>query len=162
MFSIMTLNIIACVSLNNAIGYNNDLLYKIPEDLSFFKTMTKNKTVIMGRKTWVSIGSKPLPNRNNIIVSKEDLSLEDAIKRGKTFDEDIFIIGGGELYRESLKLPYDFNIYLTYVQDIYPNKEGVVYFPNINFKEWQLISTTPIQKSKKTKYHYQMFHYFKT
>lgn len=86
--------------LNRAIGGNNQLLWHIPEDLKRFKELTTGNTVIMGGKTFQSIG-KSLPNRQNLVVSRKYLSINDAISLARN---DIFIIGGGEIYEQTIDL----------------------------------------------------------
>ena len=84
------LSIIVAIDLNNGIGYDNELLVKIPEDLKRFKEITSGHTVVMGRKTWESLPKKPLPNRRNIVLSrkKEDIPPEDHIRMTyEEFDE---------------------------------------------------------------------------
>jgi dihydrofolate reductase len=114
-------SIIAAVSSNGYIGYNNKLPWpKIPEDMEWFRKHTMGHTVIMGRKTWESIGSKPLPGRKNIILSR-DISLfhPEAIVLSSLefavnfYDGDSFIIGGGQLFEKAY--PMVDRIYLTRV-----------------------------------------------
>ncbi|TCN73181.1 dihydrofolate reductase [Acetobacteroides hydrogenigenes] len=133
--------IVVAMASNNAIGKDNQLLWHITEDLKFFKALTQGGTVIMGRKTYESIG-RPLPNRRNIVVSRSisqlddrvELyhSLEDAVKAASS-DERVFIIGGGEIYRQSL--PMADTLYITHVD--YPY-EGDTFFPEVNYDEWSV------------------------
>ena len=127
---------IAAVSKNRVIGHQGDLPWKIPEDLKYFKARTLNKCIIMGRKTFESIG-KPLPNRTTIVISRQaDLqiegaiiahSVEEAILKAKSITrEDIFIVGGAEIY--ALSLPLADQILVTQLHDIF---EGDAYFPEI-------------------------------
>jgi len=128
------ISIIAVVGKNLAIGYKNKLLWDIPDDLRHFKKITAGHTVIMGQKTFESIG-KPLPNRHNIVVTldknfKADgceirYSLEDVLKEGKNRSEEIFIIGGGQIYRQSL--PYADKLYLTVIDD---SPKADTFFPD--------------------------------
>ena len=122
-------HIIAAVAEGNGIGYNGDLLWRIPLDLRRFKTLTIGNIVIMGRKTFESIGSKPLKDRNNIVVSSKGIeipngqdnlfcvgSLKDAYELAETISgETIFVIGGGKLYAESL--PYTDVLDITYIYE---------------------------------------------
>lgn len=126
--------VVAIAEKNRAIGKDNKLPWHIPEDLKRFKEITTGHPIIMGRRTYESIG-RPLPNRTNIIVTKnKDFraencvvvnSLEEAIKKASEIDqEEIYIIGGGEIFKQAL--PYTDKLYLTLVQgDI----EGDVFFP---------------------------------
>jgi dihydrofolate reductase len=117
------LSAIAVIGKNRELGYKNKLLWDIPEDMKHFKELTTGHTVVMGRKTFESIG-KPLPNRKNIIITKNKdyiasgckiiHSPEDLIKNKKD-NEKIFIIGGGQIYK--IFLPYTDKLYLTIVND---------------------------------------------
>lgn len=126
--------IAALGATNRAIGRNNDLIWKISDDLKRFKALTTGHPIIMGRKTYESIG-RPLPNRTNIIVTRDRTykkegcvvvhSLEEALSAGAALDTDeIFIIGGGELYAQAL--PHTDRLYLTLVHS---NESGDVFFP---------------------------------
>lgn len=122
---------IVAMTQKNIIGRNNKLLWHIPEDLNWFKWNTLGKKVIMGRKTYDSIG-KPLPNRENIVISHRPIELEnvkfvssidDAISNIKE-EEEVFIIGGGCIYRETLPL-----IDRLYITTVLSNIKGDTYFP---------------------------------
>lgn len=130
-----TISIIAAVAEHNVIGKGNRLLWYISPDFKRFKAITSGHPIIMGRKTHESIG-KPLPNRTNIIVTRDKeytkegcvtaYSLEEALEKAKKVDqEELFIIGGGELYRQAL--PYADKLYLTLVHAQF---DGDVYFPD--------------------------------
>lgn len=115
---------IVCIGKNRAIGRNNQLLWNIPEDMAHFKKITTGKTVIMGEKTFQSIG-RPLPNRKNIVVTLDknfqakgvevSNSLEEVLAEYKKSEEEVFIIGGGIIYK--LSLPMVDKLYLTIVDD---------------------------------------------
>ncbi len=124
-FKIYNISIICVLGKNNAIGYKNKLLWDIPDDMEHFKKITTGHTVVVGEKTFQSIGS-PLPNRENIIITLDKNykangckivhSVEDILEMAKQKkDEEIFIIGGGQIY--SLFLPYANKLYLTIVDD---------------------------------------------
>jgi dihydrofolate reductase len=128
------ISIIVAISSNTrAIGKDNALLWSIPDDLKRFRTLTTGHPIIMGRKTFESIG-RPLPNRTNIVISRKNIeipgvivvhSVEDAILEArKVEDDEIFIIGGSEIYRSALHLA-DI-VYLTIVTT---DTEGDVFFP---------------------------------
>ncbi len=118
------ISIICAIGKNNEIGFQNKLLWDIPDDMQHFKDITTGHTVVMGEKTFESIG-KPLPNRHNIIVTLDKdyknsdcevrYSLEEVLKEVKDKSEEIFIIGGGQIYKQSL--PYADKLYLTIVDD---------------------------------------------
>ena len=132
----MKISMIAAVGKNNELGKGNDLVFKLPADMKHFKDITTGHIVIMGRKTYESIG-KPLPNRKNIVVTRDKkyashgvnviYSLEGAIKQLKNIDQEIFIIGGGEIYKEAMK--FADKIYLTEINAT--DKNADVFFPEI-------------------------------
>ena len=132
---------IAAIDKEMALGNKGQLLTHLPADLSNFKQLTLSHTVLMGRKTYDSIG-RPLPNRENIILTREkDLSIpgcvcvntiEQAIAQCKT--NKIFIIGGGEIYAQSMHLVTQ--LLITRIHHIFPNAD--VYFPEIDEKKWKL------------------------
>lgn len=133
----MTINLIVAHGKNLEIGHNNQLLWHLPEDLKRFKTITSGHTVVMGRKTFESIG-KPLPNRVNVVLSKTaDTGLKwYRVKEGQQGvrwmnslellldwykDREIFIIGGAEVYKAFL--PYADRLYITLVEGIFPEAD---------------------------------------
>jgi dihydrofolate reductase len=134
------------------IGDGNRLPWHLPRDLRFFRRVTINHTVIMGRKTYESFGKRPLPKRDNIVITRNlDYiaigctvyhSLEEALSAVKDKDK-VFIIGGGDIYRQAMKFADE--ILLTEIIDknknlnLFPLFKGTVYFPEINENEWKLI-----------------------
>jgi dihydrofolate reductase len=139
-FSNMILTAIAAVAQNGVIGNNNDLIWHLPDDLKHFKNLTKGHTIIMGRKTWESIGARPLPHRKHIILTRNGnyvaegasvvTTLVEALELAKE-DDQPFIVGGGEIYQ--LAMPYLNRMELTIVHHDF---EGDVTFPNYNENEW--------------------------
>ena len=136
-------SIIVAIAQNGTIGDKNALLWHIKEDMRFFRTTTSGHAVVMGRKTFESLGSRPLPKRTNIVITRQDIafegaltahSLEEAIRMAEG-DEEIFIIGGAQIYAEALKVAD--RIYITRVERDY---EGDTVFPEINFDEWTLVA----------------------
>lgn len=135
----MNISIIVAISENNAIGKNNQLLWHLPADLKHFKEITSGNTIIMGRKTYDSIG-RPLPNRRNIVITRQaDLkldgietvnSLQEAVSLCAT-EKEVFIIGGAEIYKNSLALTN--KIYLTTVHQTY---EADAFFPELKVDDW--------------------------
>ena len=135
-------SIIVAVAKNNAIGLNNELLYRLPNDLKRFKALTTGHTIIMGRKTFESLPKGALPNRRNIVLSRQEglhyenaecyRSLEDALMQCD-YTEDVYIIGGGELYKQTLGLAK--RVHLTLVDDI--PAEADAFFPELNAEEWE-------------------------
>lgn len=151
------INIIVAASLNNVIGKDNKLLWRQSADLKRFKELTTGKTVVMGRKTYDSIG-KPLPNRRNIVITRQSIqipgcemvnSLEDAIK----LDNEIFIIGGGEIYQKSIILAN--KIFFTLIKT---EVEGDTYFPVLG-DEWKIESKEDFLKDEKNQFDYQFINY---
>lgn len=118
--------IIACVDAENGIGLNGSMPWSLKPDMKYFRKMTTNTTIIMGRRTWESIGSKPLPNRVNIVVTSNPstisdciscLSLEEALETAKGLVKPIFIIGGTRMYHEAV--PFASHVYLTRIRASY-------------------------------------------
>lgn len=139
----MIISIIVAADEGNVIGGGNKLLWSLPDDLKRFRALTKGHPVIMGRKTYESIGH-PLPARRNIIVSRSMKSVpegcevvrstEEAIAIFGDSPEEVFIIGGGEIYQEAMEKYLADRIYLTRVHGHF---EGDAYFPGIDPTEWQ-------------------------
>lgn len=136
----MTITIIVATDQNNGIGANNQLLWHLPADLKFFKQTTTGHTIIMGRKTYDSIG-KPLPNRQSIVVSRQkNLKIEGVIIYNAVADaltacqneKEVFIIGGAEIYK--LALPLAQKIYISKVNGVF---DADVFFPEILATEWK-------------------------
>lgn len=137
------ISIIVAIAKNWAIGLNNELLWHISADLKRFKALTTSHTIVMGRKTYDSIG-RPLPNRRNVIISRDkNLKLEgcevynsiqtalDALKN----EDEIFVIGGAEIYKQTINIAT--KLYLTKVEKEY---KADVFFPEIDFSEWKITS----------------------
>jgi dihydrofolate reductase len=138
----MTVSIVVAISENHVIGKDNKLLWYLPNDLKHFREITTGHTVIMGRKTYDSVG-KPLPKRRNIIITRQPItidgcevvnSIEAALALCKD-ENEVFIVGGAEIYRQSLNLTD--RIYLTIVHQDF---EGDSFFPEINKAEWKEVS----------------------
>ena len=136
----MTISMIVAVGYNNEIGKDNKLLWDIPEDLKHFRETTTGKTVVMGRKTFESIG-KPLPNRKNIVLTRninpnikgcyQTSNINDILK----LEEDVFIIGGSQIYE--LFMPYADELIVTHVAEVFDDADS--FFPEVNTKEWDAI-----------------------
>lgn len=150
----MKISLIVAVAENGVIGHNNQLIWHLPNDLKQFKRLTTGHCIIMGRKTFDSIG-KPLPNRTSLIISRNTdfqiegcitvSSLENAILEAKKIEnEEAFIIGGAEIYR--LALPIIDKIYLTEVHHEY---EGDTFFPEIDKTIWKEIHREDFETDEK-------------
>lgn len=137
-----TISLIAALGKNNVIGNKNRLIWNIPSDMKRFRELTSGKTVVMGRKTFESIG-KPLPKRKNIIITRDRNyrvegcivvhSLEDALKNAG--DGEVMIMGGAQIYAEFLT--HADKLYLTMIEKEF---EGDAYFPEYDESEWEEIS----------------------
>jgi dihydrofolate reductase len=155
----MNISIIAAIAKNNAIGKDNDLIWHFPKDMAFFKTTTQNHWVIMGRKNYDSIPEKyrPLPNRTNVIITRQSdfnapncivvNSIEEALEEAKKAQQDeVFIIGGAQIYVETLRKNLATKLYLTHIDKAY---EGDAFFPEIDFSQWKIISEEKHLKDEK-------------
>lgn len=156
----MTLSIIAAVADNNAIGKGNDLLWHLPDDMKFFRKHTIDHHIIMGRKTFESIGGgKPLPRRTSVIISRQKdyqatgcwtaPSLESALELCPD-DEEVFIIGGGEVYAQALN--YANKLYLTKVKGQF---EADIFFPAVDFTQWKQVFSEEHSADEKHKYAFE-------
>ena len=136
------LSLIAAVAENNCIGKSNTLPWYLPEDLKHFKKLTTDKAVLMGRKTWESIPEKfrPLPNRVNVVISRQKLTLPPGVELYHSVDEalaahkndEVFVIGGAEIYRQTIEQAD--TLYITEVKKIV---EGDAFFPVIDNNVWR-------------------------
>lgn len=148
------ISLIAAVARNGAIGKDNQLLWHLPEDMRYFRETTRGKPVIMGRRTWESLPDafRPLPGRRNVVVSRNATfqapgatlvgSLDEAIQLTKDTADEVFIIGGAELYRQAL--PAVQRLYLT---EIASDFDGDVFFPPIPANDWTEISRSAAQNA---------------
>ena len=158
------ITIIAAVAKNNALGKNNDLLWHLPNDFKRFKELTSGHYIIMGRKTFESF-PKPLPNRTHVVISRQKNyapegclvvgSLDEAIKTCPK-NEDLFIIGGGEIYKQSINIVDRLDI-----TRVHENFEAEVFFPEIDMNIWKLESEDFHEKDEKHKYDYSFESYIK-
>lgn len=150
----MKLSLIVAAANNNVIGRNNELPWHLPQDLKYFKSVTLGKPVIMGRKTFESIG-KPLPGRTNIVITRQPdwkfsgvlvaQSVEEAIEIAGQFraeqnqvSDEVMVIGGAEIYRHAL--PMADRVYLTRIEK---NIEGDAHFPALSAEQWEKTSELP-------------------
>ena len=161
---------LVAVSNNNVIGVDNNLPWNLKSDLAHFKEYTLHKSIIMGRKTYDSIG-RPLPNRTNIIISRtlKDIpgayvfsDLHSAIKfvEGKdkedNIDNEIVIIGGGYLFRETIEF---FNKLVVTRVDC--EIDGDIFYPDIDLDSWELVSSNAFKKDDENDYDYKIEEYKK-
>lgn len=145
----MTLSHIVAASENDVIGVNNTLPWDIPEDMKFFREKTKGKALIMGRKTFESVGH-PLPNRLNVVVTRQAdykadhpnvvvrPNLKSAIEYCKTqtskYGDEVFIIGGGEIFKESMDI-----VDMIYLTRIHKPFAGDILYPKVDKKQFELV-----------------------
>lgn len=150
--------IIAAIAENNALGKNNQLIWHLPADLKRFKKTTLNHVVIMGRKTFESLG-KPLPNRTNILITRDKNykaegcvvanSLKEALKAALKVDENPFILGGADIYTQAM--PFADKLDITYVHHQF---DADVFFPEIDKTIWKETSRENFKADENNKYDY--------
>ena len=148
----MKIHIIAAIAQNNAIGKDNQLLWHIKDDLQLFKKTTLNNVIIMGRKSYESIG-RPLPKRTNVVITrKRDYqpegvlvfnSLNKAFDHFRKTESEVFVIGGGEIYRQSLDDAHV--LHISHVDVSVENAD--TFFPNVKWEEWEVEFETSFEKS---------------
>lgn len=168
----MKVAVIVAVDQENGIGKNNDLMWHLPDDLKFFKDTTAGQIVIMGRKNWDSIPERfrPFKNRENVVITRNRAfqadgamvfhSLEDALQAFKDEKErTVFIIGGGEIYRQAIDLNCVDEYFITRVDHRF---EADTFFPNVDLSDWreEIIGSHPIDE--KHKYSFTFYHYTKS
>lgn len=150
--------IVVAAAENNVIGKDNGLIWHLPADLRHFKQITMGHPILMGRKTYESIG-KPLPGRTSIIITTQKgyeaegcivtHSLQEALEQARQLDEAIYIIGGAEIYKQAL--PLTDTIYLTRLHHAF---EGDVYFPELEEQDWETVEQEHLEPDEKNKYPY--------
>ncbi len=168
----MILSIIAAIGRNNELGKGNELLWHMPADMKHFRETTSGHPVIMGRKTFESLGvgndgtpGKPLPNRRNVVITrnmdykKEGVeivyALPVALKLFEESKEEVFIIGGSEIYRQAL--PFADKLYITKIDG--EEKEADAHFPEIRNTEWEETYSEPHEADDKNPFAYTFFVY---
>ncbi|MBP3595987.1 MAG: dihydrofolate reductase [Clostridia bacterium] len=158
------LSIIVAIANNNVIGKDNTLIWHLPEDLKRFKKLTTGHTIIMGRKTFESLG-RILPNRKHIVLStnkeytidNENVEVVYNISDLEKYQNDLeehFVIGGAKIY--SLLMPFVEKMYITKINE---NFEGDVYFPNINKNEWKEVFKEKGKRDEKNDFDYEYINY---
>lgn len=160
------ITIIAAIAKNNALGKNNDLIWHLPADLKRFKKITSGHHILMGRNTFESIG-KPLPNRTTIIITRNKNyfkdgclianSLEQAIELAKE-EEEIFIIGGAQIYKETMAKDLADQLDITLVHQEF---EADAFFPEIDKEIWKEVAREDFVADKKNNFDYSFVSYKK-
>jgi len=163
-FSQRMITIIAAIANNNALGKDNQLIWHLPADLKRFKKVTLNHHIIMGRKTFESLG-KPLPKRTTIIITRDTKlevdgcivvhSLKDAINASKQ-DENPYILGGAEIYKQAIDIADKLDITL-----VHHDFDADVFFPEINLNIWEETSREDFKADDKNKYDYSFVSYLR-
>lgn len=158
------LSLIAAIGKNNELGKDNTLLWSMPADMKHFRETTSGHAVIMGRKTFESIG-KALPNRRNIVITRDvsykvdgieiTHSLEEALGFFENLNEEVFIIGGGELYKQGIEKAD--KLYITRVDCETPDAD--TYFPAIDENKWQETSHEDHSSDDKNPFPYSFVEY---
>lgn len=159
------ITIVVAKNEKNVIGDDNQLIWHLPNDLKHFKQITTGHPIIMGRLTFESMG-KPLPNRTNIVITRNDNwkaegtlivhSLIEAIKKAYELDNEIFIIGGGQIFKDAIDLAD-----VIELTEVYNHLDGEVLFPEINPKIWNEVSRKNFEKDEKHPFAYSFIRYEK-
>ena len=155
----MTISLIVAISKNRVIGIDNQIPWYLPADLKYFKRTTLGHHILMGRKSYLSIG-KPLPRRTNLVLTRNAFftaagiqvihSIEGGIELAKAAGEDeLFIIGGGEIYRQSMEL-----VDRMYITEVDIETEGDTFFPEIDESQWKLSSEEYHEADERNKWNY--------
>lgn len=165
----MIISIIVAISENNIIGKDNSLIWHLPSDMQYFREKTTGHCVITGRKNYESIPEKfrPLPDRTNMVITRQKAysapgaivisSIEEAIEKAKQIgDKEVFIIGGAEIYKQSIHLADK-----LYVTKIHHSFDGDVSFPEIDLTIWKETKRVDLKADEKNKYDYSFGEYEK-
>lgn len=158
----MGITLIWAMSSNGAIGLNNQLPWRLPADLKFFKAQTTGKTILMGRKTWESLGSKPLPGRRSVVLTGDSSymaegakivhSVEEALKHAA--DEELMVIGGAGVFKHFL--PLADRLLVTRIDE---EIQGDVFFPHFDWNEFELVQEVQGIKDEKNPFNYRFLTY---
>ncbi len=158
------ITLIAAVAKNGAIGYQNKLLYWLPNDLKRFKTLTSGHTIVMGRKTFESLPKGALPNRRNLVLTRNAEFSAPGVEAFPSLlsalaacgnDEEIYVIGGASVYAEAL--PAADRLCLTFVDDI--PEAADAFFPTINVNQWQEVAREDHEPDDRHAYPYSFVDY---
>lgn len=158
------ISLLVAMGKNHVIGFENDMPWHLPGDLKYFKEKTTGHTIIMGRKTFDSIG-RVLPNRRNVVLTRQEMDFPDGIEviqdinliyqwNKENSDQEFFVIGGGNLYEQVL--PHADRMYITEIDESF---HGDTYFPNFKADEWELTSKVQGEKTSTNPYDYSFLQY---
>lgn len=159
------ISLIAAIGKNNEIGKGNTLLFNMPADIKYFRNTTRGHSVIMGRKTFESLPNGALPNRRNIVITRDEEyksdgievvhSLDEALKLFENKDEEVFIIGGAEIYKQAIEKGD--KLYITHIEA--ENKEADSFFPVIDKEIWKIKSREDFPADEKNIFDYSFVEY---
>jgi dihydrofolate reductase len=157
------ISFLVAMDQERTIGKDNDLPWRLPADLAYFKRITMGHPIVMGRKTHESIG-RVLPGRENIIMTRDKdytsqgctviHSIEELLHVDKTKDEEIFVIGGAQIFKEAFRIVD--RLYITLIADVF---EGDTFFPEFDKSEWEIVSKEKGVKDEKNPYDYDYLVY---
>jgi dihydrofolate reductase len=158
------ISLLVAMDRNHVIGFDNGMPWHLPADLQFFKAKTTGNKMIMGRKTYESIG-KPLPNRKNIVLTRKHTDFPEGIEvindletvknwNAENPGEELFVIGGGKIFDQAIS--YADRMYITWIDAAF---EGDTFFPEFQENEWQLTSKEKGIKNEKNPYDYYFLQY---
>lgn len=158
------ISLLVAMDKNKTIGRNNDLPWRLPNDLKFFKEKSTGNTIIMGRKTYESMGA-PLPNRKNVVLTKKQMDFPDEVEViddvdtiyewNKTNPEkELFVIGGANIFEQVL--PHADRMYITWIDEAF---DGDTFFPSYSASDWELTSKEKGEKNEKNPYDYYFLQY---
>lgn len=158
------ISLLVAMDTNHVIGFENDMPWHLPNDLKYFKEKTTGNTMVMGRKTFDSIG-RALPNRRNVVLTRKQSNFPEGVEvindidfiqtwEKKNPDEELFVIGGGHLFEQVLA--YADRMYITEIDETFP---GDTYFPAFQDEDWILTSKTKGEKNEKNPYDYYFLQY---
>lgn len=166
----MKVSLIVAMDLDRGIGKNNDLMWHLPNDMKFFKETTTGAVVIMGRKNYDSIPERfrPLPNRENVVLTRQNdfeaegcavfNSMEDCLNAYKNTEKEVFIIGGGEIYKLALDQNAIDEMFITHVNHRYG---ADTFFPDFNLKDWVVSTIVEQEKDEKHETNFTVLKYTK-
>lgn len=162
----MSISMIWAMAENGVIGKDNDMPWHLPLDFAYFKEQTLGKRMLMGRKTWDSLGGKPLKGRTSIVITRDTgfqaegtqviHTLEEALAEGRK-DDELMIIGGAEIYR--MMLPYADKLLVTRIHEDF---EGETKFPDVRWEEWKEVSSVQGIRNEQNPYDYRFYVYERT
>ncbi|AIQ53061.1 dihydrofolate reductase [Paenibacillus sp. FSL R7-0331] len=162
----MSITMIWAMAENDVIGKDNEMPWHLPLDFAYFKEQTLGKRMLMGRKTWESLGSKPLKGRTSIVITRDTgfapegaeviHSLEEAVAEGRK-DGELMIIGGAEIY--GMMLPYADKLLVTRIHEQFA---GETKFPEVGWEEWKEISCIQGIRNEQNPYDYRFYVYERT